>query len=183
LCNLQHRGALGAEPNTGDGAGILLQMPDRFLREVVPFDLPREGHYASGIAFLPSDPGEADRAADRVGALGTAEGPGGLGWREVPPDPSGLGSRGLSTMPPFRQLFIAGDGLADITLDRHAYVVRKRIEHEITGDDGDGLVYFPSLSARTLVYKGMLTTPQLSEFYPDLNDERIESALALVHSR
>jgi glutamate synthase (NADPH/NADH) large chain len=183
LRNLQHRGALGAEPNTGDGAGLLLQMPDRFLREVVGFDLPREGRYASGIAFLPADPAEADRVADRIDDLVKEEGLRVLGWREVPIDASMLGSRALSTMPSFRQLFLAGDGLADITLDRHTYVVRKRIEHEITGEAGESLVYFPSLSSRTLVYKGMLTTPQLSEFYPDLSDDRIESALTLVHSR
>jgi glutamate synthase (NADPH/NADH) large chain len=183
LCNLQHRGALGSEPNTGDGAGILLQTPDRFLREVVDFDLPREGAYASGIAFLPRHPDAADKAAQRVEHLVKEEGLRVLGWREVPTDDSMLGNGAKGAMPSFRQLFIAGDGLSDLTLDRHAFVVRKRIEHEIKGDDGDPLVYFPSLSSRTLVYKGMLTTPQLPDFYPDLGDERIESALALVHSR
>jgi glutamate synthase (NADPH/NADH) large chain len=183
LCNLQHRGALGSEPNTGDGAGILLQMPDHFLREVVDFHLPREGSYASGIAFLPRDPDAADTAAARIEDLAKEEGLRVLGWREVPTDHTLLGSRAQGAMPSFRQLFLAGDGLADLPLDRHAYVVRKRIEHEIVGADGRGLVYFPSLSSRTLVYKGMLTTPQLPEFYPDLGDDRVVSALALVHSR
>jgi glutamate synthase (NADPH) large chain len=183
LCNLQHRGALGSEPNTGDGAGILVQTPDRFLRDVTPFDLPREGSYASGIGFLPAAPDAADRTASAIEDLAKEEGLRVLGWREVPTDSSMLGSRARAAMPSFRQLFVAGDGLADITLDRSAYVLRKRIEHEVLGDDGESLVYFPSLSARTLVYKGMLTTPQLPEFYPELTDARVESALALVHSR
>ena len=110
LCNLQHRGALGSEPNTGDGAGLLIQMPDSFLREEVDFALPREGSYASGIAFLPSDPAVAEAAAARIEDLVKEEGLRVLGWREVPTDPSGLGSRARSAMPSFRQLFIAGDG-------------------------------------------------------------------------
>jgi glutamate synthase (NADPH/NADH) large chain len=105
-----------------------------------------------------------------------------LGWREVPVDPSMLGRGARQAMPSFRQLFLAGDGLAGLSLERRAFILRKRIEHEVK-TDGESDVYFPSLSARTLVYKGMLVTPQLPEFYPDLVDERIESALALVHSR
>ncbi len=183
LCNLQHRGALGAEVNTGDGAGILMQMPDRFLREVVDFDLPREGAYASGIAFLPQDLHRADEVAAAIEHIAKEEGLRVLGWRDVPTDASNLGLGALRVMPSFRQVFLAGDGLEDITLDRHAYAVRKRSEHEIRDGDGEREVYFPSLSARTLVYKGMLTTPQLSEFFPDLGHPRIESALVLVHSR
>jgi glutamate synthase (NADPH/NADH) large chain len=182
LSCLQHRGALGAEENTGDGAGLLIQMPDRFLREVVPFDLPREGAYASGIAFLPADPTEADAAAAQVETIVKEEGLRVLGWRDVPTDPSMLGNGAVSTMPVFRQLFIGGE-VEGLALDRHVYPVRKRIEHELVDASGESLVYFPSLSARTLVYKGMLTTPQLPEFYPDLQDELVESAMALVHSR
>jgi glutamate synthase (NADPH) large chain len=197
LCNLEHRGAAGAEVNTGDGAGILIQVPDAFLRAVVPFELPPAGHYATGIAFLPKDSVQAHQAEEQVEAIVTDEGLEVLGWRAVPHDPAELGSLARSTMPRFRQVFIAGRGLAGVDLDRAVYPVRKRIEHEIRvvgGDDQvneamggqteahDG-VYFPSLSARTLVYKGMLTSSQLGSFYPDLSDERVVSALALVHSR
>ena len=197
LCNLQHRGALGAESNTGDGAGILIQVPDHFLREVVDFDLPPPGEYATGMAFLPQDPDEAAKAIDHIEKLASDESLEVLGWRDVPVDSSMLGSGALRTMPIFRQIFVAAHGLSGIELDRRAYVLRKRIEHEIQLEAGhdevneamggqstahDG-VYFPSLSARTFVYKGMLTTPQLAEFYTDLTDERVASALALVHSR
>ncbi len=183
LCKLEHRGATGAEVNTGDGAGLLLQMPDRFLREVTPFGLPREGSYASGVAFLPAEPARADEVAERIEAIAKEEGLRVLGWREVPTDPSMLGRGALAFMPSFRQIFVAGDGLADLALERRAYALRKRVEHEITDAEGESLAYFSSLSARTLVYKGMLTTPQLADFYPDLVDPLVESALALVHSR
>ncbi len=183
LCNLQHRGALGAEVNTGDGAGILIQIPDRFLRDVVDFDLPAEGRYATGIAFLPR---AADKARDverAIEKIAASEGLRVLGWRDVPHDDSMIGNSARIVEPSFRQLFLAGDGLEDLALERRVYIARKRIEHELGPVTADGGVYFPSLSSRTLVYKGMLTTPQLAEFFPDLVDERVESALALVHSR
>ena len=197
VCNLEHRGAAGADPNTGDGAGILLQVPDRFFRDVVPFELPPEGTYATGIAFLPQDPTQADIGARACEVIAEDEGFTVLGWRDVPVEPSILGKAAAETMPTFRQLFIAKDGVAGMDLERSAYVIRKRFEHEIhlqAGEDEmneamggasemhDG-VYFPSLSGRTFVYKGMLTSPQVSDFYPDLHDDRVESALALVHSR
>ncbi len=183
LCNLQHRGASGSEVNTGDGAGILLQIPDRFLREVVGFALPAEGSYATGIAFLPTDRAKADEAVDAVEKIAASEGLRVLGWRDLPFDDSMIGSTAAAVEPSFRQVFLAGDGLMHESLERRAYIVRKRIEHEVGSPGGEGSVYFPSLSCRTLVYKGMLTTPQLAEFFPDLRDERVESALALVHSR
>src|SRR6476646_4900035 len=176
LCNLDHRGASGSEVNTGDGAGITIQVPDRFLREVVPFDLPPAGQYATGIAFLPAEPDDAAKAVATLDDIAAQEGVTVLGWRDVPTDPTMLGSSAAAAMPSFRQWFLAKDGLDGIDLDRWAYVVRKRGEHEAQ-------VYFPSLSARIVVYKGMLTTHQLEEFYPELADERVESALALVHSR
>jgi glutamate synthase (NADPH/NADH) large chain len=178
LCNLQHRGALGSEVNTGDGAGILIQVPDLFLRDVVDFDLPREGAYATGIAFLPRGRGPADEAVLAIDKICQSEGLRILGWRNVPIDDSMIGTQSRSVMPEFRQVFLTGDGLVDDALERRAYIARKRIEHEVEGG-----AYFPSLSTRTLVYKGMLTTPQLPEFFPDLVDERVISALALVHSR
>jgi len=183
LCALQHRGALGSEVNTGDGAGILIQIPDLFLREVVPFDLPREGAYATGIAFLPNDVEKAAEAKEAVEKIAHSEGLRVLGWRAVPIDDSMIGSSAKAVEPLFRQVFLAGDGLRDMALERRAYVVRKRVEHEVGSPGGEGSVYFPSLSTRTMVYKGMLTTPQLAEFFTDLHDERVESALALVHSR
>ena len=201
LCNLEHRGALGADPLTGDGAGILIQVPDRFLRDVVDHELPPAGHYATGIGFLPQAVDDAEKAAAQVERIVRTEGLRVIGWREVPVDTSVLGPGSRAAMPSFRQVFIAGDDLAGIELDRRVYVVRKRIEHEI-GPGGAGYsaaeddeaamgnaapphtgVYFPSLSARTLVYKGMLISRQLTSFYADLRDERVESALALVHSR
>jgi len=182
LCNLDHRGAAGAEPNTGDGAGILLQIPDRFFRDVVDFPLPQEGHYATGIAFLPADADKAEEAVEAIGKIAASEGLRVLGWRDVPFDDSMIGSMARSVEPRFRQPFLVGDGLADASLERRAFIVRKRVEHEL-GGLAEGGVYFPSLSCRTFVYKGMLTTGQLPEFFPDLQDPRVESALALVHSR
>src|SRR5262245_51666999 len=192
LCNLDHRGASGAEVNTGDGAGILLQVPDRFLRDVAGFDLPSAGSYGVGMAFLPADTTDAEKAMARVEAIVGDEGLRVLGWRAIPIDDSMIGPTARSVIPSFQHLFVDDPGGASgIPLDRKLFVVRKRCEHEITdGVDGAGVggrggpvVYFPSLSSRTLVYKGMLTTPQLPEFFPDLRDERVESALALVHSR
>ena len=176
LCNLEHRSASGCEVNPGDGAGITLQIPDRFLRAVVEFDLPVMGSYVTGIAFLPADPDDAAKAVTRMDDIAAEEGLTVLGWRDVPIDASSVGQTAVSAMPSFRQWFLARDGVSGVELDRWAFVARKRVEHEVD-------VYFPSLSARTIVYKGMLTTRQLDEFYPDLRDERVESSLALVHSR
>ncbi|MFD3335585.1 glutamate synthase large subunit [Streptomyces sp. NPDC058700] len=176
LRNLEHRGATGSEPDSGDGAGILLQVPDAFLREVTDFALPDAGAYAVGIAFLPAD-GPA-QAVERIEAIAAEEGLTVLGWRDVPVAPELLGASARSTMPIFRQLFVAdADGAATgIALDRKAFVLRKRAEREAA-------TYFPSLSARTIVYKGMLTTGQLEPFFPDLSDRRCATAVALVHSR
>ncbi|MEO1064169.1 MAG: glutamate synthase large subunit [Actinomycetota bacterium] len=179
LCHLEHRGAKGAEVNTGDGAGILLQVPHGFLSEVVDFELPDAGHYAVGCAFLPKDPEAADDAARRVEAIFAAEGLRVLGWREVPTDASMIGSMAIDAMPTFRQLFIGspvGRRISGIDLERRVFMGRKRCRTEVD-------VYFASLSPRTIVYKGMLDSAQLEEFYPDLTDRRVESALALVHSR
>ena len=180
LRRLQHRGATNAEPNTGDGAGILLQVPDRFFREEMG-DLPPAGQYATGIGFLPRGDQECERARQQIEQIMAEEGLEVIGWRTVPVDPSSLGSEAVAVMPSFEQIFVRSpEGLAGLALDREVYIARKRIEHEISeGADN----YFPSLSSRTFVYKGMLTTPQLVDFYLDLSDPRLESALALVHSR
>jgi len=173
LRNLEHRGASGAEPDSGDGAGILIRIPDEFYRSIVEFPLPPIGSYATGIAFIDKEfddlPGVVKIAQEEGVTI--------LGWRELPTNDSSLGTTALSVMPRFVQLFIAGKkSESDLELDRLAFCFRKRVEHALP-------IYFPSLSARTIVYKGMLTTGQLEEFFPDLSNELVKSPLALVHSR
>ncbi|HVW43809.1 MAG TPA: glutamate synthase large subunit [Amycolatopsis sp.] len=194
LTNLDHRGAAGAEPTSGDGAGILLQLPDTLLRAEAGFALPNpdaRGHqrYAAGIAFLPADAERRTKAVALVERLAEEEGLDVLGWRDVPTDvdAAGIGPTARSVMPCFAMLFVAGkadtDGVrpAGLDLDRLTFCLRKRAEHEsVAAECG---TYFPSLSSRTLVYKGMLTPLQLPAFFADLRDERLESAIALVHSR
>jgi glutamate synthase (NADPH) large chain len=177
LCNLEHRGAAGADPDTGDGAGILTQVPDTFFRAVAGFDLPAVGGYAAGLAFLPVEAAERERAVARIADLAEDEGLAVLGWREVPVDQSACGTGALEVLPHLAQLFVAGAAAeSGLVLDRLAFCLRKRAEHEAG-------VYFASLSSRTLVYKGMLSAPQVGPFFPDLSDERYESNIALVHSR
>lgn len=219
LRNLDHRGAVGAEENSGDGAGILTQIPDEFLRAVLDVKLPPPGEYAIGLAFfpgpetaidevvevaeIPDAPGnvalfegedgsaaEYQIAADapqsldvtvleaQLALIAAQEGLAVLTSREVPTNPSELGPIALSTMPVFRQIVLVDPKhkLSGIDLDRRAFRVRKRAQNEL------GL-YFASLSSRTLVYKGMLTTEQLQPFFPDLSDPRFKSEIALVHSR
>ena len=248
LGNLDHRGAAGADPAVGDGAGILIQVPDTMLRAVTSFPLPERDPagepgeaYAVGMAFLPAD--ETQRAGARalIEKILAEEHIEVLGWRKVPTEPirSGVGRAALEVMPAFEQLFVAAPaGLAEgaasaggirsagsaggarsadsaggirsarsaggarsagsaggarsaysaggarpqgLSLDRLIYPARKRIEHAGAAQ-GVG-IYFTSLSSRTLVYKGMLTTGQLGPFFPDLSDERMDSAIAVVHSR
>ncbi|MEV5209868.1 glutamate synthase large subunit [Micromonospora sp. NPDC053740] len=193
LCRLDHRGARGAEPNTGDGAGIMIQVPDAFLRAVADVALPPAGEYATGLVFLPDDDAAEARARRVVEKYALVEGADVLGWRDVPTDPSDLGETALAAMPRVRQLFLAAHRLTDapdgpagsplrgLDLDRVAFCLRKQAERE-TAERGVP-AYFPSLSSRTMVYKGMLTPDQLPAFYPDLRDERVDSAIALVHSR
>ncbi|HEX3825010.1 MAG TPA: glutamate synthase large subunit [Mycobacteriales bacterium] len=177
LHNLDHRGASGSEVNTGDGAGLIVQVPDTFLRAVVDFDLPQLGSYAVGMVFLPDDAEESHKAIDAIERIAREEDLRVLGWRQVPIDSSSLGATALSVMPTFRQLFLgATRGEIGMGLERRAFCARKRIEREIG-------IYLPSLSCRTTVYKGMLTTDQLPAFFPDLIDDRFASAIALVHSR
>ena len=177
LRNMEHRGASGAEPDSGDGAGILIRIPDLFLRAVVPFTLPASGSYGVGIAFLPADDQKCRAVLDAITSLAEEEGLSILGLRDVPTNPDLLGATARSVMPGFKQIFFSGKhGESDLALDRALFTLRKRAEHALE-------VYFPSLSSQTLVYKGMLTTGQLEEFFPDLSDERVASPLALVHSR
>ncbi|MET9265719.1 glutamate synthase large subunit [Amycolatopsis sp. NPDC004079] len=181
LKNLEHRGARGAEPDTGDGAGLLIQVPDAFYREVAGFELPPEGSYAVGTAFLPQDEKRRGRAMTTIERIAAEEDMRVVGWRELPVDTAHCGPTAAQTMPHFTQLFLAGrkNNLDGLALERAAFCVRKRAEHELVEDD----VYFPSLSSRTIVYKGMLTEPQVEKFFLDLADERVTSAIGLVHSR
>jgi glutamate synthase (NADPH/NADH) large chain len=178
LRNLEHRGASGAEPDSGDGAGILIRVPDAFYRAEVSFTLPAEGSYATGIAFVARDAaGQGKDLKGEIEKLANEEGLVVLGWRQLPINSTSLGKTALSVMPDFQQLFIAGkNGESSLDLDRKVFCLRKRAEHSLD-------LYFPSLSSQTIVYKGMLTTGQLEEFFPDLSDERVVSPLALVHSR
>jgi glutamate synthase (NADPH/NADH) large chain len=178
LRNLNHRGAVGSDPKTGDGAGMLMQIPDHFLRSQVDFELPRHGAYAVGNAFLPTDPELAAKAKSSIEQIAVEENLRVLGWRPVPTDDSSLSDVTRSNMPYFEQLFLSAKGapLMGIALDRLVYCLRRRAQHE-TG------IYFASLSARTIVYKGMLTTQQLPQVFPELLDERVASALVVVHSR
>ncbi|TNC23945.1 glutamate synthase large subunit [Amycolatopsis alkalitolerans] len=198
LTNLDHRGAAGAEPTSGDGAGILVQLPDELLRAEAGFGLPApdsagQHRYAAGIAFLPADPESRTKAISLIERLADEEGLDVLGWRDVPADAdaAGIGPTARSVMPHFGMLFVAGKPGADgarpsgVALDRLTFGLRKRAEHDsmnIGAAESDG-VYFPSLSSRTLVYKGMVTPEQLPAFFADLRDERLTSAIALVHSR
>ena len=174
LRNLEHRGASGAEVDSGDGAGILIQIPDKFYRSVVNFDLPKASEYATGIFFV--KPGETGYQ-ESIEKIAKEEGLKVLGWRDVPINSKSLGKTAISVMPEFKQIFISGGKKEnDLVLERMAFCLRKRVEHTLP-------IYIPSLSSRTIVYKGMLTTGQLEEFFPDLSNSLVESPMALVHSR
>lgn len=174
LRNLEHRGASGAEVDSGDGAGILIQIPDKFYRSVVNFDLPKASEYATGIFFV--KPGETGYQ-ESIEKIAKEEGLKVSGWRDVPINSKSLGKTAISVMPEFKQIFISGGkNENDLVLERMAFCLRKRVEHTLP-------IYIPSLSSRTIVYKGMLTTGQLEEFFPDLSNSLVESPMALVHSR
>ncbi|MBG6184328.1 glutamate synthase (NADPH/NADH) large chain [Arthrobacter sp. CAN_A214] len=175
LRNLEHRGAVGADEGTGDGAGLLTQVPDEFFRAVVDFDLPAAGSYVVGTAFLPAEQKEEETARAGLEAIAEAEGLTVLGWRVVPVVAELVGAMARACMPHFVQLFLAPSGAAG-DLDARAFRVRKRAQNKFG-------VYFPSLSSKTIVYKGMLTTAQLEPFYPDLSDPRFKTRLGIVHSR
>ena len=183
LRNMEHRGAVGSDAGTGDGAGILTQIPDEFFRAVVGMELPPAGRYAVGNALLPTDPAERARVKEGIARLAASEELRILEWRAVPTRPDVLGKLAREAMPTIEQLFIRserqnyrGNPRKGLALDRQCYRLRKRAEHEFG-------VYFMSLSCRTITYKGMVTTLQLEPFYPDLHDERFASRLAVVHSR
>lgn len=192
LRHMAHRGACGCEPNTGDGAGILTALPDKFLRKVVKhdlgIDLPEPGRYGVGLIFLPTDPEERAFCREEVARLVAEQGQLLLGWRKVPVDPDGanIGPTARAAMPVFEQLFIrAADGLDRDAFERQLFVIRKRASHLIRSSQlPQALMFYAcSLSTRVLIYKGMLTSEQVEKFYPDLQDPDYESHLAMVHSR
>jgi len=187
LDRLTHRGAVGADPEAGDGAGILLQMPDEFFRCVVDFELPELGHYAVGMLFLPTDDQIRTEVESIVIKFVEEEGQHILGWRDVPVVNTGLGKSVLPTEPVIRQVFVGrGDNCPDQdAFERKLFVIRKEIASTIFYNDGEqsGTFYATSFSSRTITYKGMLLASQVGEYYPDLTDERVTSALALVHQR
>ncbi|MGD0384910.1 MAG: glutamate synthase large subunit [Solirubrobacteraceae bacterium] len=181
VANLEHRGAAGADPETGDGAGLLIQMPDEFLRAVVGFELPPRGRYGVAMCFLPTDPTAQAELCELLERTVEAEGQLVLGWRDVPTDDSRIGPTARASQPTIRQLFIgAGPAHEDDqdAFERKLYVIRRVAEKAF-----ENTMYIASLSSRTLVYKGMLISYQLAYFYPDLADKRMASAFVLVHSR
>lgn len=190
LVNLSHRGACGCDPDTGDGAGILLQIPHEFFAdeaERLGFALPEPGQYGVGVVFLSTDQAGRDYCVDTINRIVVEEGQEMLGWRDVPVIPSAIGPVARAVMPVIRQFFIkrCGDFTDQQAFERKLFVIRKWANRRIKTEKGPGheMFYIPSLSSRTVIYKGMFVAHQIAAFYPDLNDSRVTSALALVHSR
>ncbi|MCY3811406.1 MAG: glutamate synthase large subunit [Gammaproteobacteria bacterium] len=191
-CCMVHRGGLGYEKNTGDGAGILTALPHRFLAKVAKaelgIDLPGPGRYGAGIVFLPRDAEERARCKAVIAEEVAAAGQDLLGWRPVPhrPDEADIGNAARASMPAMEQLFIGTRGVEGDALERRLYLIRKAATHRLRNDPALTerlLLFFVSLSAKVIIYKGMLTPHQLFPFYPDLEDADYESHLAMVHSR
>ncbi|WP_153556442.1 glutamate synthase large subunit [Roseimaritima sediminicola] len=193
LQNMDHRGACGCEPNTGDGSGIMCGLPDAFLRKVAKRDLnvelPEEGRYAAGLIFLPTDPKERKTCKDAVEALVKETGQQLLGWRDVPQetDLADVGPTARRSEPYVEQLFVAAaEGLDRSAFERQLYLIRKQASHQLRGSETleQALMFYVcSLSTRVIIYKGMLTPAQVLPYYPDLRDEDFSTHLAMVHSR
>ncbi len=190
LCNLEHRGAVGADPKAGDGAGILIQLPHEFFASeaaALGFDLPPPNHYGVAHVFMPQDGGHQETIKAAFEAAAKQENLEILGWRDVPVDSSILGESVKPTEPAHRQLFLArGNGIADDdTFERKLYVTRKVASNYVRANHGDAAVgfYTVSCSSRTIIYKGLFLADGVAKYYRDLQDERVVSALALVHQR
>jgi glutamate synthase (ferredoxin) len=188
LLNLDHRGACGCEINTGDGAGILMQVPHKFLQKVaaaVNVTLPEAGQYGVGMIYTSPDPAVQAESQRIFEAIVAEEGQQVLGWRNVPTDNSSLGNTAKASEPFMQQVFIQRNPqlVDDLAFERKLYIIRKRSHNAIRATGINGYWYPSSLSCRTIVYKGMLMPVQVGQYYPDLQDPDIESALALVHSR
>jgi glutamate synthase (NADPH/NADH) large chain len=187
LRNLMHRGAVGGDQSTGDGAGILFQIPDEFFEKVCPalgITLPKPGMYAPAMVFMPRDETVRKRCMDLVEKTVQDEALGFLGWRDVPVNLAAISGQALLKRPEVMQFFVDGKGLKGDAFERKLYVTRRMIEKavdQITIDEG--CFYISSLSCKTIVYKGLFTAPQLPDFYPDLSDTSMKSAVALVHQR
>jgi glutamate synthase domain-containing protein 2/glutamate synthase domain-containing protein 1/glutamate synthase domain-containing protein 3 len=185
LTKLEHRGACGCDPETGDGAGVLIQLPDRFLRREAArlgFELPRPGAYASGMIFLAREEAPRREQIATFERVVAEEGQRFLGWRDVPVEPARIGRLAREAMPVIRQVFVAAENVPDQdAFERKLYVIRRVFENAVK--PRPGFCYVPSLSSRTFVFTGMLMASQIEPFYPDLTDPDVESALALVHSR
>ncbi len=184
LINLEHRGAVGGDMKTGDGAGILLQIPDEFFRATVDFTLPTAGTYGAGMFFLPPEKKLLKKSISLVEEATSEEGGIFLGWRDVPINTEALGETALQSLPTIKQAFFSFEGAQGEILERRLYILRKTMEAraENAGLDINSF-YIPSLSARTIVYKGMFVSTQFTDFYPDVTDHRFKSAIALVHQR
>jgi glutamate synthase (NADPH/NADH) large chain len=190
LLNLEHRGACGCEANTGDGAGILLQTPHAFFQarcDEAGFGLPAPGDYGAGILFLPPDAARSTECSRLVETIAGQSHMPVLGWRDVPVDDSMIGETAKAGQPAMRQVFVARhpDATDAEAFERKLYVLRRRLETAIRASDipGREMLYIPSFSSRTLVYKGMLTATQLPQYFPDLQDPLLDSCMAMVHSR
>lgn len=190
LCKMEHRGALGAEETVGDGAGILTQIPHKFFQkecEKLHFDLPELDNYAVGMIFLPQNEEKRSKCETKLKEVFEAESLTILGWRDVPFENSRLGSKSREAQPFIRQVFVGKtENIGDHAhFERKLFVARRWAKELLTREDSElaEQFYFASLSTKTIVYKGMLTTDQLSEFYLDFQEEDFETALALVHSR
>ncbi|MEJ2087362.1 MAG: glutamate synthase subunit alpha, partial [Gammaproteobacteria bacterium] len=191
-CCMGHRGGVGYEKNTGDGAGILTGLPDKFLRRVAEaqlgIELPATGQYGVGNVFLPTDEAERDHCKTVFEAEIRSAGQHFLGWRTLPvhPDGAGIGNAARAAMPVFAQLFIGAEGVSGDDFERKLYLIRKHATHRLRGDKALAhrkSFYVCSLSSKVIIYKGMLTPDQVPLFYPDLRDNDYESHLAMVHSR
>jgi glutamate synthase (NADPH/NADH) large chain len=190
LLNLEHRGAAGSEKNSGDGAGLLVQTPHAFLERAASqlgIRLPRPGHYAAGMVFLPQAQASREACQRLVEEIVAAEGQRFLGWRDVPTDNASLGSTARASQPTIRQLFVGrGPDVADdAAFERKLYVIRRMVEKKVSRSaiPQRAQFYVPSLSYKTICYKGMLNASQLVTFFPDVNDPSFEAAIAMVHSR
>jgi glutamate synthase (NADPH/NADH) large chain len=185
LKNLSHRGAVGSDPDTGDGAGLLVQIPHGFFRKKMNekfIEIPDPGEYGIGMVFLPSSGSEKEQCEKIIEEITKEEGLHLIGWRDVPVNPEKIGTVARETVPVIRQFFIANPQITREKFERKLYIVRKQIENQILSwIKGD--FYIPSLSSKTICYKGLLTPEQIPLFYPDLNDSEFSSALILVHSR
>jgi len=189
LINLTHRGACGCDPETGDGAGILIQIPDQFFQRecrTLGIDLPAAGAYAVGMVFLPVERHNRLQVEGVLERIVREAGLTVLGWRDTPIDGNAIGRIARNSQPYIEQIFVAcPEGMEDDAFERKLYLVRKRAEAEIAGSDIEDkhMFYVPSLSARTIVYKGLLLAPQIANFYIELSDPEVTSALCLVHQR